>query len=93
MAGNVHHRWRHAARFALFAFVVFSFLPVWSAWYFGTWEATGERAPFWFMLASFVEATKRRDVLRLVTDFYDTELVKLAVLLVVAFAVGWWRAE
>ena len=94
MAGDGRYLWRHAARFALVVFVVFSFLPVWTAWYFSSWEGNGELGSFWTMLASIPRAVERPGAGELVLDVYGPELVKLVVLVGVSLVIGrWWASR
>jgi hypothetical protein len=51
--------WIYAIRFALISCLVISFIPVWTEWWIGSWEATGQPVPFWWMLASAARADLR----------------------------------
>jgi hypothetical protein len=75
-----------ACGLALFAIV--SVLPVWTAWYIGSWEATGERASFWTMLATVPRATQQTSAKTLFLDYYGPQVLQLAVILVVGCFVG-----
>lgn len=83
--------WRYAALFTLVVFAVFSALPIWTAWYFSSWEGLGELASFWTMLASIPQAAEQVNTQKLILTFYGPEVVKLAVLLVMSLVRGrWW---
>ena len=82
--------WRYAALLTLIVFVVASSLPVWTAWYFGPWEGTGELASFWTMLASIPGAAEQVSARSLILKFYGYEAGKLVGLIAVSLAVGRW---
>jgi hypothetical protein len=86
------HRWRFAALFALCVFGVFSFLPAWRAIYIGDWEASGEPATFWAMLASVPRAAQAFGP-GWVLDHCWFEPVKLVALLAVGLGLGLWLGE
>jgi hypothetical protein len=54
--GRTRSPWVYAVRCGLIAFGVASFVPVWTAWAIGSWEATGEPATFWGVVYSAVRA-------------------------------------
>jgi len=88
--------WRFAFRFALIVFAVFSVLPVWTAWYFSSWEGLGVLASFWTMLISIPRAAEQVRASDMVFEFYGPEFVKLIGLVTVSLMVGRWlggRAE
>lgn len=94
MSIDARVRWRRAVRFALCVFVVLSFLPVWPAWYFGEWEATGDLASFWTMLASLPRALEQRSASRVLLKWYGPSLIAPAVVLGVSLFVGrWWAGR
>jgi hypothetical protein len=80
--------WRRAFRFALGAFVVLSFVPIWPAWYFGPWEGTGEPASFWTMLFSVPGALEHQRASKLVLVFYGPDLLLPVALLILSLVVG-----
>jgi hypothetical protein len=86
------HPWRFTAWFAVSAFALASVLPIWTAWYIGPWEASGEPATFWQMAGTAWGVRHRLFAGGQVSDFFAPELVKLAVLIVVSVPVGRWLA-
>jgi hypothetical protein len=65
-------------------------LPVWSAWYFGTWEATGSSGPLWEAVGR-MPATWRAVGPYEFWDLQGTNLVLGAVLVLLAAGAGYWR--
>jgi len=88
MAESSRRRWGYAARFTLAVFAVFSILPIWTAWYFSSWEGLGVWASFWTMLASIPRSAEHLNFRELVLSFYGPEVVKLTVLVAVSLGVG-----
>ncbi|WP_020474885.1 hypothetical protein [Zavarzinella formosa] len=80
--------WRFAIVFTVGVFAVFSFLPVWKAWYFSSWEGLGKPASFWTMLASVPRAAEQVDAWKLAADFYGSEWFKFGALLCASFVFG-----
>ena len=78
---------RFAGWFALAVFALFSVLPIWTAWYIGSWEATGKLTSFWAMLISFPPATEQGRAERLV-ELYGPEAIQFAVLVGTSLGVG-----
>lgn len=86
--------WRRTVRFALVAFAVLSLLPVWPAWYIGSWEANGEFASFWTMLASLPRAFEQVSASKLVLRYYGPDLIPPVALMGVVLLVGrWWTSR
>ncbi len=90
MASSEPQPWRYAIHFTLIAFTVCSVLPVWTAWYFSSWEVTGEASSFWTMALCISGATRQPDFRDLLVSFYGPEAVKLAALLLISLCLGWW---
>ncbi len=82
------HPWWFAAAFTLSWLLIASVLPIWTAWYIGSWEASGERASFWEMLEAMPRAAEQVGWQRLVLDFHETDLVELVVLAVAGVGIG-----
>jgi hypothetical protein len=83
---------RTTVRTAVVVFLVFSILPIWTAWYVGEWEAAGEQATLWGSLVSVAPSANHLDGVELFA-FYRSELLKLAVVLAISLAIGWWRGR
>ena len=57
--GRSRNPWVVAVRCGLIAAGVASFVPVWTDWAIGSWEATGKPATFWGMMLSAARADPR----------------------------------
>jgi hypothetical protein len=82
------HPWRFTVLFVVLAFLGASFLPMWTAWYFGPWGANPHPATFWEAVSALVPVTRQPDPDRLVIVFYGPEAAKLVGLVAVSAAVG-----
>jgi hypothetical protein len=77
----------YAAAYALRAFLLSLLLPIWTAYYFGDREISGEMTWFPVMLDSLFKATKRESRQTLF-EYYDMELVKVSAVLVAGAVFG-----
>lgn len=83
---------RYAAAYALSAFAVSLLLPIWSAYYFASWEVTGKVTWFPIMLDSLFNAAKQESRQTLI-DYYGSQLVILMVVLLAGTLFGYYRAR
>lgn len=79
---------RFTVLFVALAFLMASFLPMWTAWYFRPWEANGKPATLWDVVRSLKEVGRHPDAGRLAIDYYGPEAAKLVGLIVVSAIVG-----
>jgi hypothetical protein len=79
--------WHYAATVTAGVFLVASVLPIWTAWYFSSWEANGYLATFWGALAALVVALILHPVGEVIS-FQGWNATLLGVLLVVSLGVG-----
>jgi hypothetical protein len=80
------------AAYALRAFGLSLLIPIWTAYYFSSWEITGKITWFPIMLDSFFRAAERENAQTLF-DIYGENLVKLAVVLLAGAAMGHYKAR
>src|SRR5215212_10126558 len=87
--------WFAALLWAVAAFVVTSFLPLWTEWWVGDWEANGDRATFWEMIWSIPRVLPQTSPGAFWSDFYGPQFCRMVTIWGVtywfSFAVIWWR--
>ena len=57
---------RFMVAYALCAFILSAFLPIWTAYYFGAWEISGETTWFLVMIDSLIRAAVLEQLIRLI---------------------------
>lgn len=85
--------WRYAAVFALKAFAILAFLPIWTAWYIGEWEATGDRASFWMMLFALPHAVMQLSTRELLFEYHTSNIIQFSIVVAILLGIGRWRAN
>lgn len=89
---DVSHKrdWGVASLCALAVFTGFSFLKIWSTWYFSSDEGLRFPASFWTMLRAVPRVADEVGVRSLVIAYYGPETVKLTALFGFGLGVGRW---
>jgi hypothetical protein len=64
-----------------------TFLPIWTVWYIGPWEATGERGTFWSALQMLPDNFRTAGFAYVATTCLGSNVATAGILLVLGFGV------
>ena len=67
--------------------LVATFLPIWTVWYIGSWEATGERGTLWIALRMLPDNVRTAGFAYVVTTCLGSNVVTAGILLAVGFGI------